>query len=121
MRRFPLYLDSFKRDLPLRLLDDVRLKKIATAYGNVYMLPVLYDTTAACMKLLRVAHRNFVSLITQFHQRSSFWDPENNIYKAWNRYVYGRLSIPTLDTMVHNQKIGFVERRQNYVQSIRAF
>ena len=118
-RRLNSLAHNFKRDLPLYLLDDARLKQIAMAYSNVYMLPVLYDATAACMKILRVAHRNFVSLITQFHQRSEFWDPDNSVFKAWNRYVYGRLSVPTLDTMIHNQKIGFFERRRHFASSVR--
>ena len=106
--------NNFKRDLPLYLLDDSRLRKICMAYYNVYMLPVLYDTTQAALKILRVAHRNFVSLLTQFHQRSEFWNPEKSIFKAWNRYVYGRLSVPTFDTMLINQTINFKSRYDQY-------
>ena len=109
-RRLNSIANNFKRDLPLYLLDDSRLRKIAMAYGNIYMLPIMYDVTNACLKILRVAHRNFVSLITQFHQRSEFWNPDKGIYKPWNRYIYGRLQIPTLSTMISNQAIGFRKR-----------
>ena len=90
------------------------------AYYNIYMLPVLYDATQAALKVLRVAHRNFVSLLTQFHQRSEFWNPDNNVYKPWNRYIYGRLRIPTLSTMICNQKYNFKNRFTTFSTSIQA-
>ena len=77
------------------------------------------NSTLAAFKVLRVAHRNFISLVTQFHQRSEHWNPDHGIYRPWNRYIYGRLRIPTLDTMIHNQTIAFKKRFNAFCTSVR--
>ena len=37
--------NNLARDLPLHLLDDSRLRKLTMSYGNVYLLPVLTNST----------------------------------------------------------------------------
>ena len=45
--------NNIAADLPLHLLDDSRLRKLASAYGNVYMLPLLQDSTAQSLQKLK--------------------------------------------------------------------
>ena len=69
-------------DLPLHLLDDNRLRYIACAYGNVYMLPILKNVkNQQCLRKFKSAHRYLVANITQFLQRSELWDPEQSKFE----------------------------------------
>lgn len=118
-RRLYAITNNILADLPLHLLDNSRLRKIATAYSNVYLLPVLSDSTHKSWQKLKTAHRYFVANVTQFYKRAkSYWNPDLGIYNAKNRYIYGRLRVPTLDTMVFNQKFRFSQRFSKYISSI---
>ena len=106
-------------DLPLYLLCDSRLRKITTAYSNVYMLPVLRDSSHLAWKKLKSAHRYLVANLTQFYKRCpTHWNKTLKIFNPKNRYIYGRLRIPTLDTMLYNQSIRFSARYAKFTTSI---
>ena len=112
--------NNIMHDIPLYLLDDSRLRKITTAYANVYLLPVLRDSSHAAWQALKSAHRYLVGNITQFFKRSpTHWNKSQKIFNAKNRYIYGRLRIPTLDTMAHNQAIRFTARYQKFLTTIQ--
>ena len=112
--------NNLAADLPLYLLDDSRLRKLACAYGNVYMLPLLTDSTAQSYQKLKTAHRYFITTITQYKKRETEnWDTIKNIPRPENRFIYGRLRIPTLETMKHNQALGFSQRFNSYVSTLR--
>jgi len=107
-------------DLPLDLLDDSRLRKLACAYGNVYLLPILTDSTAESYQKLKTAHRYFTTLVTQYrHRETENWDLAKNIPRPENRFIYGRLRIPTLETMRSNQTIGLQKRFSDFKEIVR--
>ena len=127
--------NNLKKELPLDLINDDMLRKLAYAYGNTYLLPCVRDTTATNLQVLKKAHRNFVAEITQYYQRSKttyanksyydpvtntdkpfpYWDPDNGHYERGNRYLYGRLRVCTVDTMLHNQTQKFEKRYVDYI------
>ena len=119
-RRLYALANNIDSALPLNLLDDKRLKDIACAYGNIYMLPVFTKYTKAILSKLSTAHRYFIMKITQFKNRDpEHWDPDNRIYEARNRFIYGRLKIKTFDTMLINQQVKFAKRYDSFLESIR--
>ena len=86
------------------------------AYGGIYMLPVLTSSTQAVFKELKTAHRYLVAELTQYYQRSpEHWDPQNGKYERGNRYMYGRLKIRAVDTMLCNQIFRFQRRFYCYI------
>ena len=105
--------------LPLNLLDDRRLKSLASAYGNIYMLPIFTNYTKKILGKLTTAHRYFVAKITQFYERDPIhWDPDNGVYESKNRHIYGRLRVKTFDTMFSNQKLNFNIRYDSFLKSV---
>ena len=109
--------NNLKRSLPLELVEDHMLRQIACAYGGVYLLPVLHNSTKVVFQRLRAAHRHFVMLITQYKERSPNWDVTNRNFEASNRSVYGRLNVKTLDNMRLDQTDKFVHRFCDYVRT----
>ena len=115
-RRLYALANNISSALPLNLLGDNRLKSLASAYGGIYMLPVFTSYTKKIFSKLSTAHRYFVAKITQFYNRDpDHWDPDNNVYEAKNRHIYGRLRIKTFDTMCSNQRINFMNRYDSFL------
>ena len=89
------------------------------AYGAVYLLPVMTESTNQSWQKLKTAHRHFVTKITQYRERDrENWNEQAGNLKPQNRYIYGRLRVPTLDTMLHNQVLGFNDRFTKYLHSL---
>ena len=110
--------NNIKAEIPLDLLEDEMLRKLTYAYGGVYMLPVLNSSTQAVLKELKTAHRYLVAELTQYYQRSpEHWDPQNGKYERGNRYMYGRLQVRTVDSMISNQLYRFQTRFHSYIKS----
>ena len=80
------------------------------------------DNTAASLLKLKTAHRYFVTKLTQYRDRDveNWGTEEGGPRRPQNRYVNGRLRIPTFDTMRINQRIQFQERFKEYITSITA-
>jgi len=112
--------NNLSSGLPLHLLDDHRLKKLASAYANVYLLPILEFRPKILVKL-RKAHSFLIQRVTQWKEREdrAIYNPEQGKKTIRNRYVYGRLRIKTLETMIHNQRIGFAQRYEIYCDRIK--
>jgi len=110
--------NNFQRELPLHLLNKERLRAIVCSYGGIYMLPVIQNPSSqAILKKLKKAHRFFVANISQFYSRSPHWDPDNKIFEAYDRYIYGEIRSKTFATMLHNQKMQFGIRYTKYIAS----
>jgi hypothetical protein len=119
-RRLYCISNNLQRSLPLHLLSNSRLKKLVCAYGNIYMLPLLNNTsTLKIQAKLKKAHRDFVMYVTLFKERNpDLWDPNRGLFNDKSRFVYGNLSIKSFDTMVCNQKLNFNERFLGFVSSL---
>ena len=114
--------NNIKTEIPLDLLEDDMLRKMTYAYGGIYMLPVLTSSTQAVFKELKTAHRYLVAELTQYYQRSpEHWDPLNGKYERGNRYMYGRLKIRAVDTMLSNQIFRFQRRFYCYVHKFSPY
>ena len=120
-RRLYCLSNNLQRSLPLHLLSNSRLKKIVCAYGNIYMLPILDNpSTLKLSSKLKTAHRDFVMYLTLFKERNpDLWDPDKGLFNNKSRYVYGRLSINSFDTMVNNQQFSFNKRFLGFLSSIK--
>ena len=129
--------NNLKNSLPLNLLDDTMLRKLTLAYSNIYLLPLLRHCTKATFQQIRKSHRYMVAELTQYYQRSKLsygkrtyldlngetqtfphWDPDNGKYERGNRYMYGRIRIPTVNTMMMNQAQSFETRYWKYVAKV---
>jgi len=129
--------NNLKTSLPLNLLNDSMLRKVTLAYSNVYLLPVLRNSTKEVFKQIRKSHRNMIAELTQYYQRSKLtygnrsyinsdgetvvfphWDPENLQWERGNRFIYSRIRIPTVDSMLRNQAYSFESRYWHYIQEI---
>ena len=119
-RRLYCISNNLQRSLPLHLLSNKRLKKIACAYGNIYMLPILDNpSTMKIQSKLKTAHRDFVMYMTLFKERNpDFWDPDRGLFMNNSRYVYGNLNIKSFDTMVSNQRLKFCARFEEFCKTI---
>ena len=68
---------------------------------------------------LKTAHRYFTTVVTQYRKRDKVnWNEDSGVLNPQNRYIYGRLRVPTLDTMRHNQSISFSDRFTEYRRSM---
>ena len=119
-RRINAIKNTLSTAVPLSLLEDGRLKELASAYSGVYCLPTYSDYTQANWKKLKAAHGRLMCEVTQFKERDAdHWDPENGIFENYNRHVYGRLGLKTFDQMVEDQRVKFQNVRYNgYLNSI---
>ena len=88
---------TLSKDLPLWLLDDVWLRKLISAYGTVYLLPVLNSCTKKEFQKLKSAHRYFVEKVSQFRKRDRDFNPEENVWNNTNSNIYGRLDLRKLE------------------------
>ena len=129
--------NNLRTTLPLNLINDSMLRKLTLAYGNIYLLPVLRNSTKEVFKQIRKSHRNMTAELTQYYQRSKLtfgtrtylnsdgesvhfphWDPENGQFERGNRFMYSRIRIPTVDSMIRNQARSFEARYWLYVNKI---
>jgi len=107
------------RSLPLKLLSDDRLRRIIRAYGSIYMLGALDNYFNYEKRGLIKAHRNFTGIVSQYYYRSDKWDKSKNLFDNTNTSIYGRIKINKFEDEIPRIKKNFLERFENYVESIR--
>jgi hypothetical protein len=110
--------NNIKRSIPLRLLDDSRLRKIICAYGCIYMLGAMDNYTKKVWQKLKNAHRYHTELISQFRERSEHWNPEDSVFERKDRHIYGRLDLDKLELLRDKMERGLSDRYKQYLLEV---
>jgi len=110
--------NNIERSIPLRLLDDSRLRKIINAYGCIYMLGTMDNYTKKVWQKLKNAHRYLTEVISQFRNRSEHWNPDEFVFDRKDRYIYGRLNLDKLEGLKDKMEKSFSFRYDKYLHSI---
>ena len=110
--------NGIKRSIPLRLLDDGRLRKIICAYGGIYMLGALDSYITSSWQKLKNAHRYLAEVISQYRERSPMYDPAGGLWVRRDTYIYGRLNLEKL-AQLYSTAVGSLNSRfETYIDKI---
>ena len=117
-RRLYAITNGIKRSIPLRLLDDGRLRKIICAYGGIYMLGALDVYITSCWQKLKNAHRYLAEVVSQYRERSPHYDPGNGLWVRRDTYIYGRLELQKLEQLSKAAVESLNNRFETYIAKI---
>ena len=97
-----------------------RLKSLASAYGGVYLLPVLDNYTEKYYSKLKTAHRNFTLKLSQIREKDPNWDPEKGLFRVFtNTELYDYIGTKQVAEMQEEQSENFNLQYQMYLNEIR--
>ena len=110
--------NNLKKALPLELVHEKMLVKLAKAYGCIYLLPALSNSKKRVRMKLKAAHRSFVLNVTALIDRKpELFCPINLCFKISTDDLYTDQTIKTVEQMKIDQTFTFWARFRSYVST----